>query len=329
MRSHYKINNKINKILLSLFLSTAICGLNAANAANPANAAVPAAQTAAVVPPKLSLTPSEPQIKDTDVMAIIHGKAISAHDLDVIAMNLDPNIMRLPADKRRIATLRLYISMVALAHAAEAKGLDKGENYERMMSLARNEVLQKLYINQEIMGNISDADLKARYGKEVAATPKEEEVHARHIIVKTKPEAEAIIKRLEKGENFESIAKADSTDGSAAVGGDLGYFSYGQMVAPFEKAAFALKVGTFTHTPVQTPFGWHIIKLEDKRIKKLPSFEDMHDTLRNLIASDRYKAVIGDLRSKVDIKVPNPAITKALDKFDSMSSMNDGDGEDD
>ena len=88
-------------------------------------------------------------------------------------------------------------------------------------------------------------------------------------------------------------------------------------------------MGTFTHTPVQTPFGWHIIKLEDKRIKKLPSFEDMHDTLRNLIASDRYKAVIGDLRSKVDIKVPNPAITKALDKFDSMSSMNDGDGEDD
>ncbi|WJW79612.1 peptidylprolyl isomerase [Bartonella sp. TP] len=307
-----RLNYKMNKLLVSLLVSTALCGVGRVNAAT----------MAAPVQAKAPVGASELEIKDSDVMAVIQGKAVTAHDLDVMAMNLDSNLMRLPVNKRRLATLRIYISMVALAHAAEQKGLAAGDKYQQMMSFARNEVLQKLYINQEIIGKISDADLKARYDKEVAATPKEEEVHARHIIVKTKPEAEAIIKRLEQGENFETIAKASSTDGSAAVGGDLGYFSHGQMVEPFEKAAFALKVGGYTHMPVQSPFGWHVIKLEDKRIKKLPAFEDMRENMRNLVASDRYKASIGDLRSKADIKIPNNAIAKELDKFDNMAAVN-------
>ncbi|WP_375705499.1 peptidylprolyl isomerase, partial [Bartonella sp. AA86SXKL] len=105
---------------------------------------------------------------------------------------------------------------------------------------------------QTVVDQISDADLETLYKKEVAALPKEDEVKARHILVKTKKEAEAIIKRLNKGESFEEIAKKNSTDGSAAVGGDLGYFSHGQMVKPFEDAAFGLKVGEYTKKPVES-----------------------------------------------------------------------------
>ena len=121
-------------------------------------------------------------------------------------------------------------------------------------------------------------------------------------MVKTKAEAEALIARLNKGENFEKLAKKSSTDGSAAVGGDLGYFGHGQMVQPFEKAAFALKVGSYTRQPVETPFGWHIIKLEDRRQKQPPKLEEIKEAIRNMIARDHYQEILIKLLPSLNIK---------------------------
>ncbi|MEL6089109.1 peptidylprolyl isomerase [Bartonella schoenbuchensis] len=267
----------------------------------------------------LDKTSAKP-IAPSHVMAIINGKSITAGELDELALEINPNLARLSDEQRRITVLKAYLDMQAFAKAAIEKGIDKTEVYDKRMAIMRDNVLQQLYFKQMVVDKIQDADLQALYDKEVAALPKEDEVKARHILVKTKEAAEAIIKRLKKGESFEEIAKKDSTDGSASVGGDLGYFSYGQMVKPFEDAAFSLKVGEYTKKPVESPFGWHIIKVEDRRPKQPPAFDDVKEVLRTQIMKDRYHALIIDLRNKVDVKYPDSHIAKLMQSLNENNA---------
>ncbi|ENN92031.1 peptidylprolyl isomerase [Bartonella bovis] len=263
---------------------------------------------------------SEKSVAPSHVMAIINGKSITAGELDELALEINPNLARLSDEQRRITVLKAYLDMQALAKAAIEEGIDKTEVYNKRMVIMRDNVLQQLYFKQMVVDKIKDTDLQALYDKEVAALPKEDEVKARHILVKTKEEAEAIIKRLKKGENFEEIAKKYSTDGSASVGGDLGYFSYGQMVKPFEDAAFGLKVGEYTKKPVESPFGWHIIKVEDRRLKQPPAFDDVKEVLRTQIMKDRYHTLITDLRNKVDVKYPDSHIAKLMQSLNENNA---------
>lgn len=292
----------------ALLVSTSL-GALAQDAAQPK---LPDLNGAAAAPAK----PVDP----SHVMAVVDGKEITAGQLDSMANDIDPGLARLPDQQRRLTVLKIYVDMKALSDAAVKDGLDKTPEYEKRMAVMRENVLQQIYFKDKIVDKISDADIKARYDKEIAALPKEQEVHARHILVKTKEEAEAIIKRLEKGEKFEDIAKKDSTDGSAAMGGDLGYFSHGQMVKPFEDAAFSLKVGEYTKTPVESPFGWHIIKVEDRREKQPPALDDVKDALRSMIARDRYREVIESLRAKMDIKYPDEDVAKMMQMPDEDES---------
>lgn len=150
---------------------------------------------------------SEKAVSPSHVMAVIDGKDITAGQLDELALEINPNLARFPDEQRRIMVLKAYVDMQALAKAARSKGLDKSEAYDKRMAVMRDNVLQQLYFKQAIVDKISDTDLEALYKQEIAALPKEDEVKARHILVKTRKEAEAIIKRLSKGENFEEIAK--------------------------------------------------------------------------------------------------------------------------
>ncbi|MCZ2328433.1 peptidylprolyl isomerase [Bartonella sp. F02] len=254
------------------------------------------------------------------VMAVIDGKSITAGQLDELALEINPNLARLPDAQRRITVLKAYVDVRALVKAALEKNIDKTEVFDKRMTIMRDNVLQQLYFKEAVVDKITDTDLKTLYEKEIAAFPKEDEIKARHILVKTKAEAEAIIKRLSKGEKFEEIAKKDSTDGSAAVGGDLGYFIRGQMVKPFEDAAFDLKVGAYTKKPVESPFGWHVIKVEDRRVKQPPTFEDVKEVLRTQLIRERYQTLIMKLRDTVDVKYPDADIAKL------MQSLNDNDG---
>lgn len=281
--------------------------------------------------PDLSKASTAKPVDPSHVMAVVDGKDITAGELDSMASDIDPGLARLPDQQRRITVLKIYIDMKTLSDAALKEGLDKTPEYEKRMAIMRENVLQQLYFKNSIVDKITDADIKARYDKEIAGLAKEQEVHARHILVKTKKEAEDLIKRLQKGEKFEEVAKQKSTDGSAATGGDLGYFSRGQMVKPFEDAAFSLKVGEYTKTPVESPFGWHIIKVEDRREKQPPALDDVKDSIRNMIARERYSAAIGDLRSKMDIKYPDADVEKAMQASDNKGadSSDDQSQEDD
>lgn len=264
--------------------------------------------------PDLNLTtPQQEKIDPNHILAVVNGKNVTAGDLDKIAVSINPDLMQMPIDQRHIVLLRYYIDSLALVDATDKAGLDKTEEYAAMMNEARANVLQRLYYEKEIVDKISDADLKKRYDEVVSSLPREEEVHARHILLPTKEDALKVIAELKKGSKFEDIAKKSSTDdGSAALGGDLGYFTKNQMVKPFADAAFTLKVGSYTQEPVETPFGWHVILVEDHRDKQAPAFEDMKNDLRNYMARERYQKAVLEMRGKMDIKYPDEAIAKAM-----------------
>lgn len=308
-------------LLLSsaLLLSTSLTSI-AQDAAKPDATQPNASEPAQPKLPDPSMVENTEPAKPVDpshVMAVVDGKDITAGELDSIANDIDPGLARMPDQQRRITVLKIYIDMKTLSDAALKEGLDKTPDYEKRMAIMRENVLQQLYFKSSIIDKITDADIKARYDKEIAGLPKEQEVHARHILVKTKKEAEDIIKSLEKGQKFDEIAKSKSTDPTAAAGGDLGYFTPGQLVKPVEDAAFSLKVGDYTKKPVESPFGWHVIKVEDRRQKQPPALDDVKESIRNLIARERYSETIEDLRSKMDIKYPDADVEKLMQRSDN------------
>jgi peptidyl-prolyl cis-trans isomerase C len=132
--------------------------------------------------------------------------------------------------------------------------------------------------------------------------------------VKTKEEAEAIIKQLDGGADFQKLANEHTSDPSGKTsGGDLGSFGPGQMVPEFDKAAQALEVGAYTKEPVQTQFGWHIIKVEDKRAKQPPAYDKVKDSVRSLVVRDKYFALVKALRADAKVEIPDAALKKAVD----------------
>jgi peptidyl-prolyl cis-trans isomerase C len=144
----------------------------------------------------------------------------------------------------------------------------------------------------------------------------EQEIHARHILVKTEDEAKEIAERLKKGEDFAALAKEKSQD-PGAEGGDLGFFTRGQMVKPFEDAAFALDVGQVSD-PVQTPFGWHIIKVEEKRDQPLPNFDQVKDAIIAQLVQNKAQEVVGTLRKAATVEVVDPTLKKAMEDEKAM-----------
>jgi len=139
----------------------------------------------------------------------------------------------------------------------------------------------------------------------------EQEISARHILVNTEDEAKEVKAQLEGGSDFAKLAAEKSTDKNAE-GGSLGFFSRGQMLKPFEDAAFALDVGKLSE-PVKTSFGWHIIEVQEKRNQKLPSFDDVKDPIISQLVVRKAQSVVGDLRSKAKIEILDPEIKRSMD----------------
>ncbi|MFK4824806.1 peptidylprolyl isomerase [Paenochrobactrum sp. BZR 588] len=267
------------------------------------------AQEAAAPAPAAATTEKDEPGK---VLATVNGVAITQGEVDQAATDLDPQFGRLPVEQRRLAALAALIDIKALAAEGEKNKLDQTEEFKNRMGFLKDRALHNEVFKAEIVDKISDEDARARYDKEIAALPAQNEVRARHILVKEKKDAEEIIKKLDGGAKFEDLAKENSTDGSAAQGGDLGYFGEGMMVPEFEKAAFALEPGSYTKEPVESQFGFHIIKLEDKRAKQPPAFDQVKDEIRSMIMRERYVTMIKDLRDGMKITYNDPAVEKAM-----------------
>ena len=170
------------------------------------------------------------------------------------------------------------------------------------MARFEEQLIYEVYLNRYLEGIVTEAALRQRYEAFVEAYPPRDEIKARHILVGTEEEAGTVIERIAGGAAFEDVAKDVSTDGTAEKGGDLGYFVRGAMVAEFAEAAFKLKAGEMTEVPVQTQFGWHVIRVDDRRLAAPPAFEQIRDQMSNEIAQQAMTELTDSLREKVTIE---------------------------
>jgi peptidyl-prolyl cis-trans isomerase C len=296
--------NQLRKTLSLMTVAALLTGISSVAIAQDAGKTEPAKPDAAQA--------DTAKVDPDKVLATINGSKITNKDVDQISADLDPQFAKLPDDQRRLAALAAIIDIKSLAAKAEAEKLDQTPEFKARLEFLKDRALHNDYFKQQVVDKITDADIRARYDKEIAAMPPQNEVRARHILVKTKEEAEAIIKQLDGGAKFEDIAKEKSTDGSAAQGGDLGYFGPGQMVPEFDKAANALEVGQYTKEPVQTQFGFHVIKLEDKRTQQPPAFDQVKDQVKSILIREKYMELVKKDRGDLKIEYTDPATAAAI-----------------
>jgi peptidyl-prolyl cis-trans isomerase C len=254
-----------------------------------------------------STTPTTP--KDM-VVATVNGDPIMESDLRSFYKNLPPQYQQIPFEQLRSQLTERMIDQAIVSDAAKKEGYLKRPDVQQRLATATQRILNDAYISDKIKASVTDAKIKDQYQKSIALEKKTEEVRARHILVKTKAEAMAIIADIKGGADFAAVAKAKSTGPSGRNGGDLGYFGFKQMVPPFSKAAFAMKPGEFTTEPVKTQFGWHVIKVEDRRVAGSQSFEQASQKIRQELSQKAYKDTLAGLRAKAKINVMGGGASK-------------------
>lgn len=248
------------------------------------------------------------------VIAKIDGVEVTQSDLTIAIDNLDPQLAQLPDDQKKLAALSTVIDAKVIAEKARAENIQDTAEFKNRLEFIFDRELHNAYFKKYVVDTVTDADIKARYDKEVAALPPVEEVRARHILVKTEEEAKTVIKELGEGKDFAELAKAKSTDPNKSDGGDLGFFKKGMMVPEFEKVAFEMKKGDVSKEPVKTQFGFHVIKVEDKRNAPPPEFEQVKDQVKQIVLRDKYLEVLKSTKSAAKIEIEDPALKKAYDE---------------
>jgi len=230
----------------------------------------------------------------------VNGKPIKQFLVDYIIKDATARGQKVD-DNVRAVVMNKLISSELIVQEAQKSGIDKQADYIAKDELMSRELLVNTYLQDYIKKNpISDATLKSEYDKFKAAVG-DKEYKASHILVKTEQEAKDIIAQLAKGGDFAKLAKEKSLDSSKEKGGDLGWFSPANMVRPFSDAVMKLQKDLYTTVPVQTQFGWHVIKLEDTRTAQPPAFDKIKDELRNSLQKQQLEKLVADLRAKAKI----------------------------
>jgi peptidyl-prolyl cis-trans isomerase C len=252
----------------------------------------------------LGLGPALAQSGDP-VAARVNGFEIRQSDLAAAEDEFGANLPEGAA--RRDALIGYYTDLILLARAAEEKGMGSTTEFAKKLQFAKAKLLMETLLKAEAKTAVTEEALRKVYDQAVKEMGKEEEVHARHILLKTEDEAKAVLAELKKGGDFEKLAKEKSTDPSAKTnGGDLGFFGKGQMVPEFADAAFKLEKGGLSE-PVKSQFGWHVIRSEDKRTKPVPEYDKVKPQLEQFVVRNAQAALITKLREDAKIeKLPAP-----------------------
>lgn len=235
------------------------------------------------------------------VVARVNGAEIRLSDVEATQKNLPIQAQKLPFDQVYPILLERLVDGALITEAGRKDHLEQDPDLQHRFKVYEDHLIQEAYLNRAIKAAETEDRLKARY-ETFAKEKGREEVHARHILVKTEEEAKSIITELDKGADFATLAKKDSIDPAAGSGGDLGYFGHDDMVKEFADAAFALPAGQYSKIPVKTEFGWHVIKVEDHRIGKPPSFEEARQELNQLVARDVVAEKLKELRGTAKIE---------------------------
>ena len=237
------------------------------------------------------------------VVATVNDISIMESDISGFYNTLPPQYKQVPYAQIRGQLVERMVEQTLVADAARKQGLHKEPDVQQQIKAIQRSLLNEAYLLRIMKAELSDAKIRDAYQRSIALQPKREEVRARHILVKTKAEADAIIAQLKKGVDFIKLAKEKSTGPSGKNGGDLGFFADGQMVPPFSKAAFALDKGQITETPVKTQFGYHVIKVEDRRVAGRANYEKASAKIRANMQDKIFGEIMNGLRAKAKIDI--------------------------
>src|SRR5580698_199415 len=220
--------------------------------------------------------------EDNPVLAKVNGSEIRQSDLNLAEEELGPSLAQMDPATKKENVLSFLIDMKIVSKEAEDKKIADRDDFKTRLAFARNRLLMDNLLAVEGKAATTDENMKKVYEDAAKQITGEQEVHARHILVETEDEAKAIEEELKKGADFAELAKKKSKDPGAADGGDLGFFTKEQMVPEFSAAAFALEPGKISD-PVKTQFGWHVIKVEEKRNRKAPDFEQVKAQVKTYV----------------------------------------------
>jgi peptidyl-prolyl cis-trans isomerase C len=236
------------------------------------------------------------------VVARANGVDIRTSDLAFAEEEIGNNMpQQMSPEQTRDYLITYLADVIVLSQAAAQQKLDGRDDVKRRIEFDHNRVLMEALLQDAGRTALSDAAMHQVYDDAVKQMANEQEVHARHILVTTEDEAKAVEAELKKGADFATLAKQKSKDPGAAEGGDLGYFTKDQMVPEFAEVAFKLDKGQISD-PVHTQFGWHVIKVEDKRVKPTPTFDQVKGQIENYVAHRAQAQLVEKLRSAANIE---------------------------
>jgi peptidyl-prolyl cis-trans isomerase C len=252
--------------------------------------------------------------KADPVVAIVNGQTLHKSDVIASAQSL-PEQYRSQINQIFPALIGRLIDMTLMTDEGKRQHLQNDAEVKKIVAQAEDDAVREVLIRRFLADKLTEAALKKHYDEMVKTMPPTQEMRASHILLANEADAKAVIKDLDGGGDFAKLAKAKSKDPtSGANGGDLGYFTNGEMVPEFWDAASKLKPGEYTKTPVKTQFGWHVIKLVDKRTKPAPKFDEIKDQVSQDLTQNLITAYLAELRKGAKIQRFNPDGTPATDQ---------------
>jgi peptidyl-prolyl cis-trans isomerase C len=235
------------------------------------------------------------------VLAKVNGAEIRQSDVALAEEELGPSLAQMDPATKKDNVLAFLIDMKIVAKAAEDKKVENSEDFKKRLAFTRNRLLMDSLLASEGKAATTDEAMKKVYEEAAKQISGEQEVHARHILVETEDEAKAIKAELAKGADFAELAKKKSKDPGASDGGDLGFFTKEQMVPEFSTVAFALEPGKISD-PVKSQFGWHIIKVEEKRNRKAPDFDQVKSQIETYVTRKAQADYVAKLREAAKVE---------------------------
>ena len=243
------------------------------------------------------------QANDQISVGKVSGKDIWLDDVLRAAERLPEEFQQTPLENYYAQLVADIIDSQLAAAAARNDGFDQKSEIADAMKIAANRVLAESWLAEKVRADVTETTIQNAYDKFVADTASREQVTASHILLETEADAKAVIAALQDGGDFAALAKEKSTGPSGPNGGALGTFGRGQMVPAFETAAFDLAVGSYSDTPVQTQFGWHVIKVDGKDIAPAPDLESMRAQLANNLSTQALGRLLEELRASQEIQL--------------------------
>lgn len=247
------------------------------------------------------------------VVANVGGESITEADLAFAAEDMAQDLAQMPPEERRAFLVRILIDMKVMSKAARDAGMDQTEIFAQRQKYLEERALRRAYFNEAIAGAVTEEAARAEYDAFVQQFEPQDEIRASHILVEDEAKANELKAQLDGGADFATLARENSIDPGAANGGDLGFFGRGMMVQPFETAAFGLANAGDVSAPVQSQFGWHIIKLAEKRQSAPPSFEQLAAQIQNQLLMRSFSEKVDELMEGVEITIEDPELKARFD----------------